>query len=161
MTTWKPCPTNHRYHVSDRGDVRGPRSTLAPWTDRDGYKRVRLYHQGGHRTAGVHQLVLEAFAGMCPAGHSASHVDGDPGNNNIDNLRWETVSQNNLRRTAHGKLPLGSKIAVSKLTECDVREIRRRYTGEWGQLTQLGREFGCSRVNIKNIVTRKWWRHVQ
>lgn len=88
-------------------------------------------------------------------------MDGDPSNNTLRNLGWETVSQNNLRRTAHGRLPLGSDIAVSKLTESDVREIRRRYTGEWGQLTRLGEEFGCSRTNIKNIVSGKWWRHVE
>lgn len=42
----------------------------------------------------VHQLVLEAFIGPRPAGMMACHNDGNPANNRVENLRWDTQSSN-------------------------------------------------------------------
>ncbi len=52
--------------------------------------------QYGHRLAWLH------FYGRMPKG-CVDHIDGDPANNRIDNLREATVAQNlaNARRPAH------------------------------------------------------------
>lgn len=50
----------------------------------------------------VHRLVLEAFIGPCPDGMVGCHTDGDPLNNRLDNLRWDTPSNNNRDKRAHG-----------------------------------------------------------
>lgn len=34
----------------------------------------------------VHRAVLEAFVGPCPPNHEACHIDGNPGNNRLENL---------------------------------------------------------------------------
>jgi len=161
---WRRIANFPGYRINSTGVVLGRRTSGRPlrqWTDKDGYARVTLYCEGRKKHRGVHVLVLEAFAGPRPSGLQASHIDGDPTNNAVGNLAWESVSQNNLRRTDHGRLPLGAAVAVSKLTEDDVREIRRRWTGARGQQTSLGREFGVSRTNIRNIVERRWWKSVQ
>lgn len=44
----------------------------------------------------VHLYVLETFVGPRPEGMQACHGDGDPANNRLSNLRWDTCSNNNL-----------------------------------------------------------------
>ena len=101
--TWKPIPNHEGYEVSDSGDVRSwlpingrgglassPRLlTILPFADSP-YLRVSL--RG--KTRRVHQLVLEAFVGPCPAGHVVMHKDDDPTNNALSNLRYGTHQDN-------------------------------------------------------------------
>lgn len=51
----------------------------------------------------IHLLVLEAFAGSRPDGMEALHIDGNKINNNTDNLRWGTSSENNRDIVRHGR----------------------------------------------------------
>ena len=46
------------------------------------------------------------------------------------------------------------------LTEQQVIEIRAKYTGERGELTALGKEYGVDYSTISLIVKRKHWRHI-
>lgn len=51
----------------------------------------------------VSRMVLTAFVGECPAGMEAAHNDGNPENNKLNNLRWDTHSNNQLDITKHGR----------------------------------------------------------
>jgi HNH endonuclease len=55
----------------------------------------------------------------------------------------------------------GSKHPDAKLTESDVREIRKMYTGEWGQFTYIGKLFNVSPAAIWNIIKGNQWSHVR
>lgn len=59
-----------------------------------------------------------------------------------------------------GKLKRGSAHPQTKITEDDVREIRRRYAA--GGITQreLGEEYGMSQPKIGKIILRRSWTHV-
>jgi hypothetical protein len=50
----------------------------------------------------VHRLVLEAFVGPCPEGMECRHLDGDPANNRLENLRWGTHRENAADQVRHG-----------------------------------------------------------
>jgi len=52
----------------------------------------------------VHRLVLLAFVGAPPKGMEACHYDGDPQNNNLSNLRWDTAKENWVDRKRHGRI---------------------------------------------------------
>ena len=97
------------YEVSNLGRVRsldrvvtdGSRRAgriLAPATDGrgDGYKRVGLHLNGKCRMAQVHRLVAAAFLDRDPERHHVNHKDGNPSNNQADNLEWVTSSENLL-----------------------------------------------------------------
>jgi HNH endonuclease len=75
---------------------------LSPATNRKGYKSVSLRRDGKARTQQVHALVLEAFVGPRPAGFVTRHLDGNPANNDLTNLRWGTHSENVRDSIAHG-----------------------------------------------------------
>lgn len=55
----------------------------------------------------------------------------------------------------------GSRVAAAKLTEEQVREIRRRLRDGDNGLSQIATEYGVSRSNVECIRDRKSWRHVQ
>jgi len=58
---------------------------------------VYLYNDFGVRVTGIHILVLEMFTERPDGCDTVHHIDGDPGNNRIDNLMWMTSSD-------HGRL---------------------------------------------------------
>lgn len=112
---WRPVPGfEGSYEVSDRGRVRSLDRIV---TDKAGTKRRYLgrmlaltENRSGHlyvklgraNTLKVHRLVLEAFVGPCPDGQVCCHNDGDPANNNLSNLRWDSHSENMRDRVSHG-----------------------------------------------------------
>jgi len=107
----------------------------------------------------VHRLVLEAFVGPCPDGMEGCHNDGNPLNNALSNLRWDTRKANMADRGAHGRTHQGSRVSMSKLTEADVVAIRAAH--EAGELnTDLAIRYNVSKLTISKIVNRRSWKHI-
>lgn len=60
-----------------------------------GHLSVGLYRNGrGHKPL-VHRLVAEHFIPNPEDKPIIDHIDGDPTNNHVDNLRWATYHENN------------------------------------------------------------------
>jgi hypothetical protein len=109
VENWKPVAgAAGRYEVSDQGRVKSlvgrKERLLKPGVHpRSGHRLVSLaIERGTAKAFWVHRLVLEAFVGPCPAEREACHNDGDPGNNNVGNLRWGTRSENRKDSVNHG-----------------------------------------------------------
>ena len=106
--TWQPWPGDVRYLVSDRGAVRGPSyrwtgRELVPRCLKNGYLVVTVGHA---RTVYLHRMVLETYAGPCPEGMEARHLNGHALDNRYpEALAWGTHSQNMFDRVAHGTHP--------------------------------------------------------
>ena len=159
------------YEVSNYGNIRTyhqPRNkkvnTSPPYikeqtVDKDGYKRVSLYKTTNNKkyntVKGVHQLVLESFIGPCPDGKESSHLDGDPTNNNLNNLIWETHIENNKRRKKHGTwYKTGeehpnygrhfSKEIRKKMSEAQ-KNSNRKYSKE-------------TRKKLSDAAKKRWWK---
>lgn len=75
---------------------------LKSTVDNAGRHRIYLRRDGKTHTRLVHQLVLEAFVGPCPAGMEVCHADDDSGNNHLSNLRYDTHRENLIERTRNG-----------------------------------------------------------
>lgn len=66
-------------------------------TNKGGYLRVRFcLNNGVNMTKLVHRLVAEAFIPNPNNYPFIDHIDGNPANNNAENLRWCTRSMNML-----------------------------------------------------------------
>ena len=125
-------------------------------------------HQGGrgkHFFRGKqhlsHRLVARYYLGPCPEGMEVRHLcgRGHEGCVTASHLRYGTHIENGQDTARHGArkgLHRGETHRDAKLTECQVREIRRRYlAGE--SPTALENEFGLSRGYAVNIGKgRKW-----
>lgn len=89
-----------------------------------GHLHVELCKNGIPKAVYVHQLVLEAFVGSCPEGMECRHLDGNPKNNELENLCWGTRKENQADRKRHGTSNCGERQGRVKLTECKVELIR-------------------------------------
>lgn len=104
----------------------------------------------------VHNLVLEAFVGPPPEGMECCHNDGNPSNNSIENLRWDTHISNMADRVTHGTLANGEKNGNRKLSEEDVRSIRMSSQSK----SSLARTYNVTVDAIRHVISRKTWKHI-
>lgn len=119
-----------------------------------GHHRVTLYRSGDpkSRRSLVHHLVLNAFVGPCPAGLECCHGDGDPSNNHVDNLRWDTRVENRADRARHGRARSWSKITLAQVT------LARRLRDGGATYAAIGKTIGVSDTQASNIVRGKQWK---
>ncbi len=154
------------YQVSNRGQVRSLdriscgkrlRGRMMELEPGDGYLRAKFRAGNGQRKYSVHILVALAFIGPKPVGHQVAHKDGNRANNHVENLRWATPKENHADRLEHGTAPRGEQCGMSKLTECDVHQIRRLLSEGLARKTVATR-FGVSQSAISKIKHgHTWW----
>ncbi len=108
----------------------------------------------------VHCLVLTSFIGPRPHGMQACHFPDICGkNNNLCNLRWDTVKGNHADKMIHGTHQTGESHGSSKLTEAKVAEALRRYAGGESQ-DSIGKSLGVCQKTISLICLGKIWKTV-
>lgn len=152
------------YYITSKGRVLSDRSKsgerlseqheVQPMRGGQGHSRVMLYNRGNTWRPLVHRLVLAAFD---ESGHAhdadlqGCHLDGDPTNNALWNLRWGTQSENWDDSRRHG-----TRRRYCKLSPDQVAQLRGRASqGESGEA--LGRAFGISGTQARNIITGRQW----
>jgi hypothetical protein len=172
---WRPIGWAPGYEVSNMGRVRSldrvvnVRANISDIKQRPAHtkrRKGRVLSLGigryasatvGGKPSLVHRLVAEAFIGPCPPGHVVCHGLGGPLDNRLENISYGTHSENNgANRLRDGTLPRGERSGMSKLTEEQVIEIKRRsLAGE--SRASLGREFGVRAENISHIALGRSW----
>lgn len=131
---WRPIPGWDGYEVSDHGHLmsykrREPRLMRFYAMD-TGHLRTTLTRSAIDRhTFLIHQLVLLAFRGPCPEGQEIRHLDGDPTNNCLSNLRYGTRSENVCDRLRHGTHNQGRKTHCPARHPYDATNTRVRRDG--------------------------------
>ena len=87
------------YQVSNLGRVksfhRNKEKIMNPRTNGDGYKNIQLCNAGVKKVFSVHRLVAEAFIPNPENKPCVDHIDTNSLNNNVENLRWVTIKENN------------------------------------------------------------------
>jgi hypothetical protein len=107
---WRPVPGYDRfYEVNSLGEVRSvdrtlnlksgkqrklPSKPLRPKDNGSGYLFVTLSKDGERKSYYVHRLVAICFLGLVEGMCIVNHIDGNPRNNNVDNLEWVTHNLN-------------------------------------------------------------------
>jgi hypothetical protein len=131
---------------------------LAASKDKDGYLRLRL----GNKTnrIGVHRLVLLAWVGPAPEGTEACHNNGNCADNNLQNLRWDTRTENARDSFRHGRQAVkGAQSHLAKLNGAQVSEIRARHRrGE--TITSIARDYPVTYGAVLAVVRNRSWRHI-
>lgn len=125
------------------------------------YLKVSLHRGGKKVQKRVHSLVLGAFVGPRPNGMVACHNDGDPFNNRLSNLRWDTQASNIEDKKKHGTSSIGEKNGRNRIAEDQVRSIIRSVLrGDIIRIRATARFLGVSPPAIRSIVQKKKWLHI-
>ena len=154
-------PRYPRYRVTKDGKVMGPAGNLRKLLpDRDGYLSFTAWFMHPAKYLRVHTAVLLAYCGSKPSPqHQSRHLNGNRQDNRIKNLKWGTAKENAQDRIRHGNSLRGAKNARAKLTESDVRTIRRLYGTK--PIAQIARDFGVARTTASGIIHHDRWKHVE
>lgn len=157
---WKDIPgTEGAYQASSLGRIRSVERRIPsifngePCTRRvgGGVLKPRIMKSGHlvvdlgriRRHAPVHALVALTFIGPRPQGLEVCHRDGNPTNNAIDNLRYDTRTNNLLDRYLAGG-------TLGKLKLPEISAIMRRI--EEGKATaEIAQEFNVCTGTINRI----------
>ena len=88
---------NYNYSISNMGNVRNDRTNriLQPGIDTNGYYQVNLYKNSKMRHMKMHRLVALAFIENPDSKPYVDHKNNNKLDNNISNLRWCTLRENN------------------------------------------------------------------
>lgn len=160
---WRQIPNFPAYHVSNYGEVFSfisMKQLEFREVPKDKHLIVNLYKNKRSSSYLVHRLVLETFIGLAPINTEASHLDGNPKNNRLDNLIWETRKENHARKVAHGTHRQGEKINFTKLNEQQVKQIRE--LGKRGiQHVDIAPLFNISPNQVGKICHLEAWKHVK
>ena len=127
------------------------------------YLQVSLYYKNGMPIkASVHRLVLESFVGSCPTGMECCHSNGNPEDNQLTNLRWDTRMNNMQDSIAMGLQAYGSRCPNAKLTSQHARNIKLRYKrySHDANLSILAKEYGVGVETVRHVVKGRTWHHV-
>lgn len=156
-----------KYEVSHLGRVKSyaidkNRGRVLKGGNVNGYRCITVkFGEDITRQYYVHRLVAETFLKKENKGqHYVIHLDYEKQNNSIYNLKWvteeELVNHNNknpevLRRRTTGY----------KLTESDVRVIKRLLKTHKTRLSMIAKRFGITHTQLNRIRSGENWGHVE
>lgn len=125
-----------------------------------GYWFIIMSNFGNDVTAKIHTLIAHAFMPNPNNFPVLNHIDGNKGNNSIDNLEWCTQRHNaqhcidnNLRNTAKGE-----KIPNSKIKSHHVANIfKLKQDGYMNK--EIAKIYDIDPSAISRILNKKAWAH--
>jgi len=118
------------YIISNDGVIYSQKGEMKQQIKTNGYKEIELTN-GKRKYILIHRLVYKHFGKDWNPELSVDHIDGNPLNNHISNLRMATQQQQNFN----------TKVRKSKLGVKGVRKMGKKYSTEIrinGKITHLG-----------------------
>ncbi len=136
MEIWKPIKDLPGYSVSNKGRIKKDSTgQIMVLSKNGGYCRITISKH-------VHRLVADAFIEKPKDKNKCwvDHIDGNRSNNNVDNLRWVTPSENCTAYGYHSRIK--NKRRKVKATHIDGQTI------VFNSRQECAEYFGCSDSEI-------------
>lgn len=167
MEVWKKIEGFESYEISSYGRLkknltfRKYRSyqskILNPCFDKDGYLRTALSFNGITKMKTIHRLVAETFLVNKFNLPVINHKNGIKSDNNLHNLEWSTIRDNNIHAINLGlKKPLkgiNHNMVKLKINEVlDIRENKNNLTHK-----KLSEIYNISASQIGRIIRKERW----
>ena len=97
MDEWRSVVGFESYEVSNLGNLRRDNRTLVGKIDKYGYRQYCLSVDNKKSMKTAHSLVAKTFLGERPEANDVDHINHNKLDNRLENLRYITHQQNNLR----------------------------------------------------------------
>lgn len=178
---WLPIPGYKYYEASSHGRVRSVDRTrpngrwpgktqrvagkmLKQISTSQKYLVVGVYtgeNRNGYktRTIRIHVLVAKAFLGPRPEKNQIAHLNGDPTDNRLENLKYCTPKENESHKYTHGTRGLGELATNNKLTNKCVLKIREMASQKIPH-KQIAKKFKISEKYVGEVFNRRKWTHI-
>lgn len=170
MEVWKNVlGYENKYQVSNLGRIK---SLLKKDKDfilkeqtfnKTGYKNVDLCFNGSVKKKTVHRIVAISFIPNPENKPQVNHINGIKADNRVENLEWNTRSENQLHSIKLGlRSTVGEKNSQSKLNEIKVlnifkdksiyKEISTKYNISISTISDIKRGYSWTHITgLKNI----------
>lgn len=139
-----------RYIINKNGDKQYFPGKYLTQGVSDNYLKVTLSKSNKQRTFRVHILVARAFIPNPENKPEVNHIDGNKKNNKVNNLEWNTRSENELHAYKNGlaKPSDKQKQAVAKYAKENYSKkvvqysLNGEFIKEWNSMHDVWRELG-------------------
>lgn len=134
------------------------------WT---AYKNPNGYGMFRHTTHGMmklsHRVAWELKNGKIPDGMNCLHRCDNPPFVRPSHLFLGTQADNYMDMVKKGRAnrAVGERLGFAKLTEAEVKEIRKKYIPHKYSTYRLALEYKVGNSAIWKIVSRNTWKHVE
>ncbi len=176
MEIWRTIEDYPDYMVSNKGRIKSMRRTihrsdgrskrlktkvLKPWYGSDNHLYINLSKNKKKVHNKVSRLVGKAFIPNPENKPEINHKDGVKNNNKVENLEWNTSSENIIHAYDTGLLKRGEDFYNSKFKNKQILEIRTIL--KKGSLSQkrISEIFGVCQATIHNIKIGKSYKSVK
>jgi hypothetical protein len=153
---YKDISNYENYEVSNLGNVRNKKTG----------RILKSYNKGGYYVVGlsdiktktlqIHRLVCQAFVPNPENKPQVNHIDKNGLNNNVMNLEWNTVLENNIHRSNGVIQTTNQNMSIYRVDK-DTNEKLEKYdsiesAGEWAFKQGLVKNIHSGRTNISNMI---------
>ena len=175
MEKWKKLPIEGKkgetYEVSNLGRMRkwhpGEKNPqILKGSSIRGYKVFNTKLTNGKGTSlYLHKLIAEQFLKRKTDKHNfVIHKDYDKSNNSVSNLKWASKEELNKHHKKNPNIlnmvrPKGL-VRYSKLTEADVKKIKRSLKGKNPDKKKLAEKYNITVTQLNRIAKGQNWSHV-
>jgi Mg/Co/Ni transporter MgtE len=155
---WKEIPSFPTYAASNLGRIKNiKRNTILKQSLVDvnrEYQRVSISYLNKEYTKKVSRMVWSAFNdGECP--ETINHIDGNPRNNNINNLECISIKDNCSKKHIYRKVKNKYNLDDNKK-----REILTAYQNKTKSVWKLSIEYSIPPNYLYTTFKRGSWNHL-
>jgi len=156
-----------KYEISNYGRVKSyaidkENGRILKGGNVNGYQSITVrFGQRMSRQYYIHRLVAETFLQKNrPDCHYVVHLDYDKQNNSIYNLQWVTEGDLNAHNNVNPNV-LKKRTTGYKLSETDVRVIKKLLKSQKTRLSMIAKQFGITHTQLNRIRSGENWGHVK
>jgi len=153
---WKDILDYENYEVSNLGNVRNKKTgRILKSYDKGGYAVISLSKTKG-KLFQIHRLVCQAFIPNPENKPQVNHKDKNGLNNNVSNIEWNTVLENNIHRSNGVTQTTNQNMSIYRVDK-DTGEKLEKYdsielAGEWAFKQGLVKNIHSGKTNISNMI---------
>ncbi|MEM7104997.1 MAG: NUMOD4 domain-containing protein [Bacteroidota bacterium] len=164
----KKCKNRH-YEVSNFGRIKsvegdsGFEKLLKGSTSKNGFKMLNVRFEDGSRGGKyIHKVIAEMFLDRPSSDYDiVIHKDFDKENNHVKNLGWVTKEEWIVHLNKNPRFIEARQNQKHKLTESDVKMIKRMLLRGKQKRSTIARKFDISVTQVKRIERGENWKDVE